>query len=50
MGRAAGFRNLLVHEYAAIDDRIVVANLDRLDDLEAFVDAVTRWMERPILT
>lgn len=48
LGRAAGFRNLLVHEYAAIDDRIVLANLDRLGDLDAFVDGVTGWMERPL--
>lgn len=45
MGRAAGFRNLLVHEYATIDDRVAVANLDRLGDLDAFVDAVIAWME-----
>lgn len=44
LGRAAGFRNLLVHEYAAIDDQLVLANLDRLGDLEAFVSAVTAWM------
>jgi uncharacterized protein YutE (UPF0331/DUF86 family) len=44
---AAGFRNLLVHEYAVIDDRIVVANLDRLGELEAFVDGVAAWMGRP---
>jgi uncharacterized protein YutE (UPF0331/DUF86 family) len=45
MGRAAGFRNLLVHEYAMIDDRLVVANLDRLGDLDAFVNAIVAWME-----
>lgn len=44
---AAGFRNLLVHEYGMIDDRVVVANLDRLSELEVFVDAIVVWMEGP---
>lgn len=42
---AAGFRNLLVHEYAEVDDRIVVGNLDRLEDLDAFIASVTAWMD-----
>lgn len=37
MVRAVGFRNLLVHEYARIDDDIVVARLDDLDDLREYV-------------
>jgi uncharacterized protein YutE (UPF0331/DUF86 family) len=45
MGRAAGFRNLLVHEYATIDDQIVVANLDRLGDLDDFINGIVRWIE-----
>lgn len=40
MAGAVGFRNLLVHGYADVDDREVVANLDRLDDLRAFVRAM----------
>ncbi len=47
LARAGGFRNVLVHEYAAVDDRLVAGNLDRLDDLEAFVDAVTAWVNAP---
>lgn len=43
--RAVGFRNLLVHLYAEVDDDQVVDNLDRIGDLERFVAAVTDWVE-----
>ncbi len=42
----AGFRNLLVHEYAAVDVRRLAAGLERLDDLEAFVADVEGWLAR----
>ncbi|MDP9452508.1 MAG: DUF86 domain-containing protein [Actinomycetota bacterium] len=45
LARAAGFRNVLVHEYVTVDDCLVVDNLDRLDDLAAFVDAVVAWVD-----
>jgi uncharacterized protein YutE (UPF0331/DUF86 family) len=41
MADAVGFRNLLVHQYAEIDDRRVVAHLGELDVLDRFVDAMT---------
>jgi uncharacterized protein YutE (UPF0331/DUF86 family) len=44
LGRAVGLRNLLVHQYADVDDERVVSMLDQLDDLEAFVDAVSAWI------
>jgi uncharacterized protein YutE (UPF0331/DUF86 family) len=37
MAKAVGFRNLLVHEYARVDDDIVVERLDDLDDLREYV-------------
>lgn len=40
---AVGFRNVLVHQYAEVDDDRVVAALDDLDDLDAFVAQVARW-------
>jgi uncharacterized protein YutE (UPF0331/DUF86 family) len=43
LARAVGFRNVLVHGYADVDDRLVVAQLDRLGDLERFVAAVSRF-------
>ena len=43
VARAVGFRNILVHEYAEIDNHRVVENLGRLDDLKNFVAAVARW-------
>lgn len=44
MAMAAGFRNVLVHQYTAIDDGRVVAALDDLDDLRRFVRQVSNWM------
>lgn len=38
---AVGFRNVLVHGYAEIDDRRVVAHLQHLDALRRFVAAMT---------
>lgn len=40
VARAVGFRNVLVHEYAEVDDQRVVANLELLDDIEQFARAV----------
>ena len=37
---AVGFRNVLVHGYADVDDALVVGNLARLDDLDRYVDAL----------
>lgn len=44
--RAVGFRNVLVHGYAEVDDDRVVAQLDALDDLRAFVNQVAAWAGR----
>lgn len=37
MRRAVGFRNVLVHEYVAVDDAVVVSRLQDLSDLQGFV-------------
>lgn len=42
---AVGFRDLLVHQYADIDDARAVAHLDDLDDLRRFSEQVVLWME-----
>ena len=42
----AGFRNVLVHEYADVDLRRVHAGLDRLDDFDAFLADVDGWLAR----
>jgi uncharacterized protein YutE (UPF0331/DUF86 family) len=44
MSKASGFRNLLVHQYGEIDDAKVVGFLDRLDELERFVQQVLTWI------
>lgn len=46
LASAVRFRNLLVHEYARIDDERVAAYLDRLNELKAFVASVAAWMDR----
>ncbi|SDY44344.1 Uncharacterized conserved protein YutE, UPF0331/DUF86 family [Modestobacter sp. DSM 44400] len=43
VARAVGFGNLLVHEYADVDDDVVRANVALLPDLDAFVAAVAGW-------
>jgi uncharacterized protein YutE (UPF0331/DUF86 family) len=40
--RLPGFRNILVHEYVALDMRRVVEALDRLAPIRTFVDVVAR--------
>lgn len=42
---AAGFRNVLVHQYVDVDDSKVVEHLARLDDLDDFVVSVLQWLE-----
>ena len=37
---AAGFRNILVHGYAKVDDTIVIEHLDRIDELRSYIAAV----------
>jgi len=46
MSRAVRLRNLLVHEYARIDDDRVAGYLDRLVDFERFVASVAGWVDR----
>jgi uncharacterized protein YutE (UPF0331/DUF86 family) len=40
----AGFRNILAHEYLAIDWEEVYANLMGLEDLERFANHVRAWL------
>jgi len=42
--RAVGFRNVLVHEYVEVDDKIVISRLTDLSDLEEFVRAVAKYV------
>jgi predicted nucleotidyltransferase len=44
MRRAAGFRNVLEHEYVAVDDQIVLARPNDPSDLEQFSGQVARWL------
>lgn len=44
MAGAAGFRNVLVHDYAEVDDAHVVQNLAGIEDLRRFVAALTRLL------
>lgn len=46
LARAAGFRNVLVHGYAEVDDSIVVESLETLQDFDDFVAQVSAWITR----
>jgi len=45
LASATGFRNVLVHGYTEVDDARVIAHLDRLDDLAAFIEQVRTWAQ-----
>ena len=42
----AGFRNILVHDYLEIDGNEVYSNLQHLEDLETYMQHVTKWMRK----
>jgi len=46
MSQAAGFRNVLVHQYAEVDDDLVIAGVDRLSDLASFTTQVADWLRQ----
>jgi uncharacterized protein YutE (UPF0331/DUF86 family) len=46
MRQAVGFRNVLVHEYVAVDDAVVVRRLDDLSHLDAFATQVASYLDR----
>lgn len=43
--QAVGMRNVLVHEYLDVNDRLVFSALDNLDDFRAFARAIVRSLE-----
>ncbi len=44
IARSVGFRNVLVHGYAEVDDTIVVASFADVADLHDFVAQVSAWL------
>jgi uncharacterized protein YutE (UPF0331/DUF86 family) len=48
MAGAAGFRNVLVHDYAEVDDVRVVSNLVYIEHLRAFVAALSALLDEPV--
>ncbi len=44
MRRAVGFRSVLVHEYVAVDDAVVMARLGDLSDLDGHVGAIADFL------
>lgn len=47
MADANGFRNVLVHGYAEVDDRLVISVLANFECLENFVASVSHWGYSP---
>jgi len=46
LARAVGFRNVLVHGYAEVDDERVIEQLDHLGELADFVAELAAWVAR----
>jgi uncharacterized protein YutE (UPF0331/DUF86 family) len=46
VARAVGFRNVLVHGYIEVDDDRVIAALDRVGDLAAYVSRLAAWVAK----
>lgn len=44
---ASGFRNVLVHDYAEVDDDVVRHRLENLGDLRAFASEIARYISHP---
>lgn len=44
MRQAVGFRNVLVHEYVAVDDEVVLGRLHDLSDLTGYITALSAWL------
>lgn len=42
--KAVGFRNVLVHEYVAVDDAVVIGRLADLSDLEKFIEETAAYV------
>jgi uncharacterized protein YutE (UPF0331/DUF86 family) len=42
----AGFRNILVHEYLAVNWQDVYRNLQQIDDQAKFADLVRQWLRQ----
>jgi uncharacterized protein YutE (UPF0331/DUF86 family) len=47
MRKAVGFRNVLVHHYVQVQDDIVAARLDGLNDIQRFVEQVAAFVAGP---
>lgn len=47
MRQAAGFRNVLVHEYVTVDDAVVWQRLRDPSELGQFARAVASWLSSP---
>jgi uncharacterized protein YutE (UPF0331/DUF86 family) len=45
--QAVGMRNVLVHEYLDVDDRLLLDALDRLSDFRAFAEAIRHGTPPP---
>ena len=41
---AVGFRNVLVRQYAKVDDAIVLTAWERLADFDSFVSQLSGWL------
>ncbi len=46
ISKMAGFRNILVHDYAEVDEDIILELLkNKLDDFIQFIDYINKWLK-----
>lgn len=46
LSKMVGFRNILVHDYARIDEKIVLEILDtKLDDFVKYINYIRKWLK-----
>ena len=46
LSKMAGFRNILVHDYAEVDEEIILEVLDKkLDDFIEYISYINKWLK-----
>ena len=50
LSKMAGFRNILVHDYAKVDEEIILEVLDeKLDDFIEYIKYINKWLKENYL-
>ena len=41
-----GFRNIIVHKYAKVDDELVFENLENINDFSEFIEKIMNFIKK----